>query len=90
MSPPSGREGAKRNPGQRPERSCFLCLAPDCESRCPHCRAVYYCGEEHFRLHRIPDGDYCFPFEADYMDGVGKLNPIGQLYRVIIPLTSYT
>ena len=73
MSPPSGGEGSKVNPGQRPERSCFLCLAPDCEFRCPHCRAVYYCGEEHFRLHRFPDADYCFPYEADYMDGVGKL-----------------
>ena len=72
MSPPAGREASKKNPGRRPERPCFLCLAPDCESLCPHCRAVYYCGEEHFRLHRLPDADYCFPYEADHMDGVGK------------------
>ena len=72
MSPPAGREASKKNPGRRPERPCFLCLAPHCESLCPHCRAVYYCGEEHFRLHRLPNADYCFPYEADYMDGVGK------------------
>ena len=92
MSPPAaGRESAKRSPGARPERACFLCLAPECESQCPHCRAVYYCGEEHFRLHRAAPADcggggedgYCFPYEADYLDGVGKLSrpfgsPIGR------------
>ena len=83
MSPP-GHESAKRSPGKRPERACFLCLAPDCESQCPHCRAVHYCGEEHFRLHRAPDDDYCFPYEADYLDGVGKLSCGSEGLLVVI------
>jgi hypothetical protein len=51
---------------------CFLCLAPDCDRQCPHCRDVYVCGDEHFKLHRIEDSDYCFPYESDYLEGVGK------------------
>ena len=33
-------------------KECFLCQNP-CSSVCPHCRLVYYCSEDHFKLHRV-------------------------------------
>ena len=33
-------------------KACFLCQIP-CSSVCPHCRLVYYCSEDHFKLHRV-------------------------------------
>ena len=33
-------------------KACFLCQIP-CSNVCPHCRLVYYCSEDHFKLHRV-------------------------------------
>ena len=41
------------------ERSCYYCHTQcECECEC----GLYYCGEEHRRIHR--PGKYCLPFKV--------------------------
>ena len=34
------------------QKECFLCQTP-CENCCPHCELIYFCSDEHFKLHRV-------------------------------------
>ena len=40
---------------------------------CPHCREVFYCSEEHFRLHRSYDGSTCLPFRVIQTEDRGRI-----------------
>ena len=65
------------------DRSCFLCSRTDCDSKCEHCGLVYFCGDDHKRLHR-PE-QLCFPFRIEVKEGVGRcmvatrdIQPLGE------------
>ena len=60
----------KLTPGA--SRPCFLCQTV-CDRVCPHCELVTYCSEEHFKLHRLNGNDYCFPYQADNKEGIGRI-----------------
>ena len=40
---------------------------------CPHCREVFYCSEQHFRLHRAYDGSKCLPFRVVQTEDRGRI-----------------
>jgi len=42
-------------------------------SLCPHCNEVFYCSEEHFRLHRSHDGSQCLPFRLIQTKDRGRI-----------------
>ncbi len=55
------------------DRSCFLCLSPDCVDQCQECRSAYYCGEGHSRRHRDSSRrSSCFPFRVSFAPGKGR------------------
>ena len=54
--------------------ACFICLAP-ASNKCDLCPdEVYYCCQEHYKLHRsINNGEkQCNPFVIKYVEGVGR------------------
>ena len=40
---------------------------------CPHCLEVFYCSEDHFRLHRSYDGSKCLPFRVFQTEDRGRI-----------------
>ena len=34
------------------QQECFLCQTP-CENICAHCQLVFFCSEDHYKLHRV-------------------------------------
>ena len=50
---------------------CFLCNNP-AKFMCPTCEKVYFCSEDHGRLHCREEFDDCFPYRVDQTDGVGR------------------
>ena len=40
---------------------------------CPHCKEVFYCSEEHYRLHRSHDGSQCLPFRVIQTKDRGRI-----------------
>ena len=40
---------------------------------CPHCQEVFYCNEDHFRLHRSYDGSKCLPFRVIQTEDRGRI-----------------
>lgn len=64
------------------KKKCFLCRA-ECDNVCQHCNSVKYCSQEHLKLHRVqiddkendPNGSgwICFPYEAAYREGIGRV-----------------
>ena len=53
-------------------KTCFLCQT-SCDEKCNHCNLVYFCCEEHFKLHRLESENYCFPYRAAFKEGIGRI-----------------
>ena len=59
---------------EKDAKSCFICLAP-ADEKCPDCNDdVYFCCQEHLKLHRSTNfGEIqCNPFVIKEIEGVGR------------------